>query len=92
MPKRAIVILLAVILAAGSSVFAGFITQDVVDQVSQASYSNYLDNMLYTHLGDDRGFGSEHDLAQSNIYSEFDSFGLTSSLHSFSYSGDTYYM
>jgi Zn-dependent M28 family amino/carboxypeptidase len=47
--------------------------------------------MLYTHLGDNRGFGAEHDLARANIYSEFDSFGLSTSLHAFEYSGDTYY-
>ena len=47
--------------------------------------------MLFTHLGDDRGFGSEHDLARSAIYSQFSSFGLSTSLDSFSYSSDTYY-
>ena len=26
--------------------------------------------MLYTHLGDNRGFGAEHDLARANMYSE----------------------
>ena len=65
--------------------------QEIVSQVSQTSYTDYLDNMLYTHLGDDRGFGPEHDLARSAIYSQFSSFGLSTSLDSFSYSSDTYY-
>jgi len=89
--NKATVILLAVVFVVSSSAVAGFFTQDVVGQVSQVSYSHYLDNMLYTHAGDDRGFGPEHDLARSNIYSEFGTFGLTAGLHSFSYSGDTYY-
>ncbi len=73
------------------SALAALSVQDIVSQVSQTTYTNYLDNMLYTHLGDNRGFGAEHDLARANIYSEFDSFGLSTSLHAFEYSGDTYY-
>lgn len=64
---------------------------DVVEHVSQANYTDYLDNMLYTHSGDDRGFGPEHDLARSNIRAEFESFGLQTSLDPFYYSGSTYY-
>ena len=65
--------------------------QDIVNQVSQATYSYYLDDVLYTHLGDNRQWGPEHDLAQSNIYGEFESFGLDTNLHPFEYGGSTYY-
>jgi len=65
---------------------------DVVSDVSQSTYTNYLDNMLYTHLGDNRGVnGAEHDLARDNIYSAFNSFGLTTSYNPFvrnGYSGN----
>ncbi len=48
--------------------------------------------MLYTHLGDNRGVnGAEHDLARDNIYSAFNSFGLTTSYNPFvrnGYSGN----
>jgi hypothetical protein len=60
---------------------------DVVSAVNQTTYRNYLDNMLYTHTGDNRGSGPEHDLARDNIYSEFSSFGLTASYSPFLYSG-----
>ncbi|MHC4695395.1 MAG: M28 family metallopeptidase [Planctomycetota bacterium] len=49
-------------------------------QVSEDSYRYFLDDMLYTHLGDDRGFGPEHDLAQANIAMLFADFGLTVTL------------
>ncbi|GAH31928.1 unnamed protein product, partial [marine sediment metagenome] len=65
------------------SASAALSVQDIVSQVSQITYTNYLDNVLYTHLGDNRGFGAEHDLARANIYSEFGSFGLSTSLHPF---------
>lgn len=65
--------------------------QDIVNQVSQTTYSYYLDDVLYTHSGDNRQWEPEHDLAQSNIYGEFESFGLDTSLHPFEYGGSTYY-
>lgn len=70
---------------------AALSVQEIVSEVSQTTYTNYLDNVLYTHLGDDRGFGPEHDLARANIYSQFGGLGLSTSLHPFEYSGDTYY-
>ena len=64
--------------------------QEVVDQVSQTTYRYYLDDVLYTRSGDDRGFGPEHDLARDNIYTYFDSFGLSTSYHPFQYNSNTY--
>ena len=89
-----IVVLFVVIPCASESAFAVSVVpqqQDIVNQVSQTTYSYYLDDVLYTHLGDNRQWGPEHDLAQSNIYGEFESFGLNASLHPFEYQGSTYY-
>jgi Zn-dependent M28 family amino/carboxypeptidase len=63
---------------------------DVVNQVSQASYTDYLSNHLYTHSGNSRWYsGSQHDLAQTEIYNAFSSFGLTTSLDYFTYNSQT---
>ncbi|MHC4081747.1 MAG: M28 family peptidase [Planctomycetota bacterium] len=61
------------------------------EQVSVANYTNLLDAWLYTHAGDDRGFGPEHDLARDNIELLFLSYGLDVELHPFQYQSDTYY-
>jgi hypothetical protein len=61
------------------------------NQVSQASYTDFLDNWLYTHAGDDRGFGPEHDLARDNIEMFFVLYGLDVELHPFQYQSTTYY-
>lgn len=62
-----------------------------VEQVDMASYRHYLDDLLYTHTGHNRGIGgSHHDLARDNIYSEFVSFGLQTSLDPFTYNSRTY--
>jgi Zn-dependent M28 family amino/carboxypeptidase len=64
---------------------------DVVNQVAQSSYTSYLNNSLYTHTGDDRGYGTQHDLARTSIYNSFVSLGLETSLSPFTYSSSTYY-
>ncbi|MHC4217154.1 MAG: M28 family peptidase [Planctomycetota bacterium] len=61
------------------------------EQVSEASYRDYLDNWLYTHAGDNRGFGAEHDMAVSNIEMLFTLLGYDVVLHPFQYSSTTYY-
>jgi len=60
------------------------------NQVSLASYQVLLDDWLYTHAGDDRGYGPEHDLARNNIAYLFGTYGFTVTLEPFSYGG-TYY-
>jgi len=84
------VVLFAFIACISQPGLAGLTVLDVVEQVSQANYTHYLDEVLYTHSGDDRGSGPQHDLARNNILAEFDSFGLETSLDPFQYSG-TYY-
>jgi len=59
--------------------------------VQQASYTHLLDDMLYTHIGDNRGFGPEHDLARENIASLFESYGLSVTLEPFVYSSNVYF-
>lgn len=63
----------------------------VVDQVDFDSYVDVHQNMLYTHDGDDRGFGPEHDLARDNIAMLFEQYGFDVSLHPFEWYDDTYY-
>jgi hypothetical protein len=60
--------------------------------VSQPNYTHLLQDLLYTHTGDNRGIGgAQHDLARNNIEAYFASLGLTTSLEPFIYSGATYY-
>lgn len=70
-----------------------------IEDVSQASYTSYLGvaapgsppGILYTHLGDNRGNGPEHDLARTNILNTLLGFGLTTYLDPFVVGGNTYY-
>lgn len=64
---------------------------DIVDNISVVNYTNYLRDKMYTHYGDDRKYGPEHDLARNFIQAEMTSFGLDVSLHQFYYSGTPYY-
>ncbi len=65
--------------------------QELVDQVSFDEYQYCLAEMLYTHDGDNRGYGAQHDMARDNIRDAFLSFGLWTYLHPFTYQGNTYY-
>ncbi|UCG31593.1 MAG: M28 family peptidase [Phycisphaerales bacterium] len=80
------------LVAAAPSAVASNEGHAAADQVSVVTYSDYMENYLYTHPGDSRGpSGAEHDLARDNIFSLFQSFGLDVQLEAFSYYGDTYY-
>jgi len=65
--------------------------------VTESSYRYFLgddqgvEGILYTHIGDDRGFGVQHDWARANIVAEFDDFGLDVILEPFNYLTGTYY-
>jgi hypothetical protein len=68
--------------------------QDIVGQVSIDSYRDLLDNHLYTHAGDARGFdtvgnprypAAEHDAARDNILGEFAALGLSTTLDPFTF-------
>ena len=79
------------ILALTRSAAASDSTQAIVDQISVETYQHYLDDLLYTHPGDDRGWGLEHDLARANIFDTFESFELDVQLDPFLYQSDTFY-
>jgi len=87
----------ALALVAPQTVSASDAGQAAASEVSEASYRYFLGDslgvagILYTHDGDDRGYGLEHDLARDNIEAEFQSFGLGVVLHPFTYSSTTYY-
>jgi hypothetical protein len=64
----------------------------VLDDISEVTYTDVLQNLLYTHSGDNRGLaGAEHDLARANIFNCFSELGLQTSLDPFTYNGQTYY-
>jgi hypothetical protein len=89
--RRLPAIAVAIVLAASATAGADTLS-DILNQVSQASYTNYLDNTLYTHDGSNRGLsGAQHDPAQTNISSALSGFGLATSLDPFTYGGGTYY-
>jgi hypothetical protein len=66
----------------------------IAGQISQSSYTNYLDNLLYTHDGDNRDAlsGPDHGPARAAIVAAFQSFpGLTVQQEPFTYSLGTHY-
>jgi hypothetical protein len=66
--------------------------QAAADQVSQTSYTAFMNNSLYTHTGHNRGVGgAQHNLARDNIRNLMLSYGLTVTLEPVVYSGTTYY-
>ena len=60
-------------------------TAYAVAQVDQAEYEYVHGSLLYTHDGDDRLFGPEHDLCRDNIQALFQAYGLTTTLNEFEY-------
>jgi len=96
-PQRRRGILPTVLLLATAALLGGTrhaaaqTTQEIVDEIDASSYRHYLEDLLYTHPGDNRGFGPEHDMARVNIFETLASFGLTVSLDPFAYSSATYY-
>jgi hypothetical protein len=61
--------------------------------VTVASYRHILDDMLYTHDGNDRGAcgGADHAAARANMISLMFSYGLTVTVETFSFYGCTGY-
>jgi len=62
---------------------------EIVSQVDVASYTSIHQDMLYTHLGDNRGAGGgpDHDPARDNILTYFENLGLDASLDPFVHQG-----
>jgi len=54
--------------------------RSIVDEVSRSSYEDIHQDVLFTHLGETRVYGSlQHDLARDNIRNHFESLGLIAS-------------
>ena len=77
---------------AGPAVFATEVGQEITSQVTSASYRHYLDDLLYTHDGNNRDAMTGPDLvpARDNIFATFQSFGLPTELYAFTHSGVHY--
>jgi hypothetical protein len=67
------------------SVCWAFDVAEVAGQVSVDSYTDYIQNGLYTQLGGQRYSGLQHDSARDGIQEKFEGFGLTTSLDPFLY-------
>jgi hypothetical protein len=78
--------------ASASASFASAIGQTITSRVDAASYQHFLDDVLYTHLGMNKGIGgAQHDPCRSAIVAAMQSFGLNVELNAFTYNGTTYY-
>ena len=85
-------IAVSVLLFTSSAVTASEIGHEIADRVSIVSYRHYLDDVLYTHLGDNRGpSGPEHVLARDAIATILESLGYAVDWHAFEYRGETHY-
>ncbi len=79
--------LLACLCALTSAAWTATIV-DIVGQVNQTSYTDYLTNHLYTHDGNNRAIaGADHGDAQTAILNTFASFGTGAHLESFTHDG-----
>jgi hypothetical protein len=61
------------------------------ESVDIDNYRRLMEEELFTWLGDDRGFGPEHDLARDNIEAELASLGLDVALEPFSWEDQTFH-
>ena len=71
---------------------ASALGQTIASRVDAVNYRHYLDDLLYTHAGSNKGVnGAQHDLCRDTIAATLQSFGLSVELHPFLYNGNTYY-
>ncbi|MHC4695393.1 MAG: M28 family metallopeptidase [Planctomycetota bacterium] len=85
------VLITALVLVLGGPVYASDRGKTAAARVREDSYRYFLDDTLYTHPGDNRGSGPEHELARDNIFTILTSYGLDVALEPFEYLEDTYY-
>lgn len=86
-----VVLTLGLLFACGARTWASAEGEYLAGHVTVVGYFHLMDDLMYAHNGDDRGWGPEHDLARDNIYDHFESLGLDVSYHQFYYDGDSYY-
>ncbi len=81
------------VLAASVSVVAASPPAEaIVQDVSLDNYIHYHQDLLYTYMGDNRGFGAEHNLARDNIFDELSAQpNLVVELDPFNYNSNTYH-
>lgn len=85
LPVCLLAVLLVAPVAQADSIWA------CVNQVNVDSYTGYINNYLYTHLGDNRNENQpDHIAARNNIYTFFTTYGLDTSIQSGTYSGRAY--
>jgi hypothetical protein len=89
------ILLATLLLAPAPAPGGGATAADAVARVDQASYRDLLDNHLYTHAGNNRGYAAvgstytpagQHDAARDNILTWFADLGLQASLDPFTFS------
>ena len=81
--RRASCALRLVVLALFAQAANGATVSDLVNQVSQQQYSQFLNNTLYTHAGADKAttpLGAQHDPCRDAILNYLRSLGLQASL------------
>ncbi len=61
------------------------------ESVDIDNYRRLMEEELFTRLGDDRGFGPEHDLARDAIEAEFAASGLDVALEPFPFQNETFH-
>jgi hypothetical protein len=86
----------AAIAAAGfltiQSADASAIGSTIASKIDVSNYRHYLDDLLYTHAGANKGIGGgQHDLCRTNIFNTLQSFGLSVQLSPFTYQSVTYF-
>ena len=90
-PLAAALACLAAVAAVTAPARPSVLGDAISQQVDIATYQLYHGGYLYTRLGDDRGFGPEHDLARARIVATLEGLGLPVALEPFQYFGTTYY-
>lgn len=87
----AVVLLVAAIMVVPTAARATDFSTHAAAEVSLSTYTDYLENRLYTRPGNIRGpNGQHHDLARDSIVSILNGLGLNVTLEPFSWSSNTY--
>jgi len=74
----------AVVLGIVAFASASDVGRYIADQVDAARYQYFMEELLYTHLGDNRSWGRpDHDAARDNILATFQSYGLDAEFHEY---------
>lgn len=90
--RRLSAVLLASLLLVVPAAWSSDAGLAAANEVSYASYYDFMDNYLFTHVGDDRGpDGPELVPCRDNIVTLMQGYGLAVELEPFAWDGDTYH-